>query len=160
MISITPFTALLLQLTCSIFSCCICAENNGNTFRVSDCWFEDVSGFIRKECRRNGQQLYQCPGTQELYELYFQTSDYYEGLSIYCPEDKYFYSACYLPFFTPLMFNNTVVAVRGHYVCNYFGQQVYSGEFFTQLTWCNNMVECYKGGVDEKYCNEDEEMFI
>ena len=26
----------------------------------------------------------------------------------------------------------------------------------TSYTWCNNKVECYNGGVDEKYCTEEE----
>ena len=35
-----------------------------------------------------------------------------------------------------------------------------SGEQLTQDLWCNNRVECYNGGVDEKYCTlEEEEMF-
>ena len=55
------------------------------------------------------------------------------------------------------MFNNTVVAVCGHYVCDYYGYLVHSGETYTQLTLCNNKVECYNSGVDEKYCTEKEE---
>ena len=54
------------------------------------------------------------------------------------------------------MVNNTVVAVCGYYVCDYYGYSVYSGEKFTQRTWCNNRVQCYNGGVDEKYCTEEE----
>ena len=34
------------------------------------------------------------------------------------------------------------------------------GEWITRDLWCNNRVECYNGGVDEKYCTlEEEEMF-
>ena len=80
----------------------------------------------------------------------------YQGLSRYCPEDKYYYTACYLPFFTPLIFNNKVVAICGHYVCHN-GYLAFSGELFTQFTRCNNVVDCYNGGVDEKYCTEEEE---
>ena len=54
------------------------------------------------------------------------------------------------------MFNNTVVAVCGHYVCDYDGNYGYSGEKYTQVTWCNNKVQCYNGGVDEKYCTVEE----
>ena len=75
----------------------------------------------------------------------------------------YHYTACYLPFFTPLVFNDTVVSVCGHYVCDfhwyYFGKGVYSGLYSTQDTWCNNIVDCYNGGVDEKYCTVEEKMF-
>ena len=80
-----------------------------------------------------------------------------QELSKYCTEDKYHYTACFLPSFTPLVFNNTVVAVCGHYVCNYYGYYVFSGEKFTQFTWCNNKVHCYNDFVDEKYCAEKEE---
>ena len=79
-----------------------------------------------------------------------------QELSKYCIEDKYHYTACFLPSFTPLVFNNTVVAVCGHYVCNYYGYWVYSGETITQFTWCNNRVDCYNDFVDEKYCAEEE----
>ena len=54
------------------------------------------------------------------------------------------------------MVNNTVVAVCGPYVCNYYGNEAVSGDFITQLTWCNNIVQCYNGGVDEKYCTVEE----
>ena len=54
------------------------------------------------------------------------------------------------------MVNNTVVAVCGHYVY-YYGRRVYSGEWTTQDTWCNNKLQCYNGGVDEKYCSTVEE---
>ena len=84
---------------------------------------------------------------------------YEQELSRYCPEDKYHYTACYLSSFTPLVFNNTVVAVCGHYVCDYNGYDVDSGENITQDTWCNNIVQCYNGGIDEKYCTEEEEVF-
>ena len=57
------------------------------------------------------------------------------------------------------MVNNTVVAVCGHYVCNYHGHIADSGELVTQGTWCNNRVQCYNGGVDEKYCSVEEEKF-
>ena len=82
-----------------------------------------------------------------------------QELSRYCPEDKYYYTACYLPSFTPLIFNNTVVAVCGHYVCNSYGYLTFSGELFTHFMRCNNIVECYNGGVDEKYCTEEEDLF-
>ena len=49
------------------------------------------------------------------------------------------------------------MALCGHYVCNYYGYLVQSGETYTQLTLCNNKIECYNGGVDEKYCIEEEE---
>ena len=55
------------------------------------------------------------------------------------------------------MFNNTVVAVCGHYVCDYNGYHVNSSESITQDTWCNNEADCYNSGVDEKYCAEEEE---
>ena len=61
------------------------------------------------------------------------------------------------------MFNNTVVAVCGHYVCDYDGhiipRGVMSGQWITQVTSCNNKVECYNGGLDEKYCTDEEEVF-
>ena len=80
-------------------------------------------------------------------------------LSRLCPGDSYHYTACYLPSFTPLLFNNTVVAVCGHYVCDYSSGGVHSGEHVTSKTWCNNWVQCYNGGVDEMYCTEEEELF-
>ena len=82
-----------------------------------------------------------------------------QGLSRYCPEDKYHYTECYLPSFTPLVFNNTVVAVCGHYACHFNGGGVVNGEFITHVTWCDNKVHCYNGGVDEKYCTVEEEVF-
>ena len=89
--------------------------------------------------------------------------NYLQRLSTYCPEDKYHYTACYLPSFTPLVVNNTVVAVCGSYVCDYvmlrYGRGVYSGEYVTQDTWCNNKVPCYNGGFDEKYCTVEDEVF-
>ena len=39
----------------------------------------------------------------------------------------------------------------------YHGNHVYSGEYFTHYTWCNKKMECNNGGVDEKYCREEEE---
>ena len=57
------------------------------------------------------------------------------------------------------MFNNTVVAVCGHYVCNDYFIEAGSGERITQRTLCNNKVQCYNGGVDEKYCTEEDEVF-
>ena len=48
------------------------------------------------------------------------------------------------------------MAVCGHHVCDYRYGSVYSGEYDTSNTWCNNKVECYNGGVDEKYCTEEE----
>ena len=66
-----------------------------------------------------------------------------QELSRYCPEDKYYYTACYLPSFTPLIFNNIVVAVCGHYVCNGYGYLTSSGELSTHFMRCNNIVECY-----------------
>ena len=82
----------------------------------------------------------------------------FQRLSRYCPEDKYHYTACYLPYFTPVVVNNTVVAVCGHYVCDYHDNKADSGDFITQLMWCNNRVQCYNG-VDEKYCSVEEEKF-
>ena len=68
---------------------------------------------------------------------------------------------------TPLVFNNTVVAVCGHYVCeasdDFYNIDVLkfsgiaSGELITQDSWCNNIVQCDSGGVDEKFCAEEEE---
>ena len=131
-----------------------------NPFHVSDCRFEDVSGFIRKVCIRNGESLFQCPGSQELYEIKDQKSEY-QVLSGLCPKDKYQYAACYLPFSTPLMFNNTVVAVCGYFVCliDYF-DRFWSGQLVNHVTWCNNRRECDNGGVDEKYCTEEEEVMF
>ena len=79
-------------------------------------------------------------------------------LSRLCPEDKYHYTACYLPFFTPLVFNNTVVAVCGHYVCSFYGfdDPVHSVEVITKVTRCNNIGQCTNGGIDEMYCTEEE----
>ena len=65
------------------------------------------------------------------------------------------------------MFNNTVVVVSGHYVCEAF-QNFYdiegigspgtvNGEYLTQNSWYNNRVQCDNGGVDEKYCTEEKE---
>ena len=83
----------------------------------------------------------------------------FQQLNSLCSEDKYHYAACYRPIFTPLTFNNTVVAVCGYYVCSYYGYRVYRGELINYPTWCNNREECYNGGVDEKYCTVEEEMF-
>ena len=58
------------------------------------------------------------------------------------------------------MFNNTVVAVCGHYICNYYAFGFAgSGDVVTQETWCNNRVQCSNGGVDEKYCSVEEEKY-
>ena len=101
----------------------------------------------------------QVQASQQQYRLLRQYSSY-QSLSRACPEDTYHYTACYLPSFTPLIFNNTVVAVCGHYVCKYSSGSVYSGEEDTSFTWCNNRVQCYNGGVDEMYCKEvNEEEF-
>ena len=114
---------------------------------------------MRKVCVKDGKTFYQCPGSQQQYRLLRQYSSY-QSLSRACPEDTYHYTACYLPSFTPLIFNNTVVAVCGHYVCKYSSGSVYSGEEDTSFTWCNNRVQCYNGGVDEMYCKEvNEEEF-
>ena len=86
--------------------------------------------------------------------------NYLQRLSTYCPEDKYHYTACYLPSFTPLVVNNTVVAVCGPYVCNYYDYIVGNGDSITQDTWCNNKVQCYNGGLDEKYCTVEDEVFL
>ena len=51
------------------------------------------------------------------------------------------------------------MAVCGHYVCEYSSGRAYSGERFTSITWCNNRVQCYNGGVDEMYCTEEEKEF-
>ena len=119
--------------------------------------FKDVSGFIRKVCTKDGETFFQCPGSQHHYQILNEDNDYQE-LSRVCPEDTYHYTACYLPSFTPMIFNNTVVAVCGDYVCNlnYFGWPVYSGEYYTSRTWCNNKVDCLNGDVDEMYCAEED----
>ena len=58
------------------------------------------------------------------------------------------------------MFNNSVVAVCGDYVCISKAGRALSGQHITKNTWCNDRVECFNGGVDEKYCvKEEEEMF-
>ena len=114
-------------------------------------------------CWLQNERLYQCPSSQELYRVVHQDIFYGQKLSIYCPEDKYQYTACYMPSFIPRVVNNTVVAVCGHYVCHYesfyLGKGFYSGTWSTQETWCDNKMDCYNGGVDEKYCIEEEEMF-
>ena len=53
------------------------------------------------------------------------------------------------------------MALCGYYVCRYEypNEGVYSGVSVNSSTWCNNKVECHNGGVDEKYCTEEEEMF-
>ena len=81
---------------------------------------------------------------------------YGQILSRYCPKDKYHYTACYQASFTPLVFNNTTVAVCGHYIC-YDGDYVVTSEHDTLRTRCNNRVECNNGDVDERYCTEEEE---
>ena len=110
---------------------------------------------MRKVCVKDGKTFYQCPGSQQQYGVLKQYSSFQE-LSRVCPEDTYHYTACYLPSFTPLLFNNTVVAVCGHYVCEYSSGSVYSGEKDTSYTWCDNSEDCYNGGVDEMYCAEEE----
>ena len=57
------------------------------------------------------------------------------------------------------MFNNTVVAVCGHYACNYNHNLIVSGELIILYTWCNDRVECFNGSEDEKYCTIEKEMF-
>ena len=113
---------------------------------------------MRKVCVKDGKTFYQCPGSQQQYRVLYQYSNK-QILSRLCPEDTYHYTACYLPSFTPLIFNNTVVAVCGHYVCNYYGYTVNSGEYYTSRS-CNNKVECYNGGADEKYCAEEGKEFL
>ena len=54
------------------------------------------------------------------------------------------------------MFNNTIVAVCGHYVCEYYGAPIYSGDYYTDITWCNIWEQCYNGYVDETYCTDKE----
>ena len=128
-----------------------------SVFSFTDCKFEDVNGFVRRICRTDKEILNQCPGSTDLYRVWSQK--YYEQiLSRYCPEDKYHYTACYLPSFTPLVSNNTVVAVCGHYVCHYnsYLYYGYSGEFITLHTWCNHKIECHNGNADEKYCTKEE----
>ena len=112
----------------------------------------------RKSVKETGEPFFQCPGSQESYEV-IRSLNEYQQLSTICQEDKYHYTACYLPFFTPLVVNTTVMAVCGQYVCIFYGGYVMSGEFITLLTWCNKIEQCYNGGVDEMYCTEEEEMF-
>ena len=117
--------------------------------------FEDVSGFVRRICRTTRGTFYECPGSLELY------SDASRTLNRLCPEDKYQYVACYTPHFTPLMFNNTVVAVCGHYICDHDflssgSITVYREDVYTSSWWCNNREDC-RSGVDEKYCSEEED---
>ena len=109
---------------------------------------------MRKVCVKDGNKAYQCPGSQQQYKVLYQYNSG-QQVSTACPEDTYHYTACYLPSFTPLLFNNAVVAVCGHYVCEYSSGSAYSGERLTSLTWCNNKVQCYNGGVDEMYCTEE-----
>ena len=133
-------------------------------FRITDCTFEDEQGFVRRVCRLKHGKYNQCPGSLGLYTVHFLSgvtvSDNFRKHSRYCPEDKFHYTACYLPSFTPLVVSNTVVAVCGHYVCDYggyfYGRGVYSGVTVIIHTWCNNREDCYNGGVDEKYCTEEE----
>ena len=63
------------------------------------------------------------------------------------------------PISTPLMFNNSVVAVCGHYACSYYDNLIVSGESIIRYTWCNDEEHCYNGGVDEKYCTKEGEVF-
>ena len=109
---------------------------------------------MRKVCVKDGKIFYQCPGSQQQYKIPYQYGSF-QTLSRACPEDTYHYTACYSPSFTPLLFNNTVLAACGYYVCEYSSGRVYSGEYYTSLTRCNNKVECYNGGVDEMYCTEE-----
>ena len=113
---------------------------------------------MRKVCVKDGKTFYQCPCSQQQYRVLKQYS-HSQQLSRVFPADTYHYTACYLPSFTPLLFNNTVVAVCGHYVCESSSGSVYSGEIMTSYTWCNNWENCYNGGVDEIYCTEEEEVF-
>ena len=128
-------------------------------FRFTDCAFEleDVKGFIRKVCHTTRGTFFECPGSSDLYNVYHQDDNYQQLTRYYCPEDKTHCSACYQPSFTPLLVNNTVVAVCGYYVCDKYGYNGFSGEIITSSTWCNSKVQCDNGGVDEKYCTEEEE---
>ena len=114
-------------------------------------------GFVRRVCRTNRGTFYECPGSQNWYRVLFQYESA-QGLSTYCPEDKYQYTACYLPYFTPLVLKNTVLAACGHYICDIGNNIVYSGEIVTQYFWCNKKIRCNNGAIEEKYCIE-EEMF-
>ena len=114
---------------------------------------------MRKVCVKDGNTFYQCSGSQQQYKVLKQYNSG-QQLSRVCPEDTYHYTACYLPSFTPLIFNNTVVAVCGHYVCEHSSGSAYGGEYFTSLTWCNNRVQCYNGGVDEIYCTEEKQEVV
>ena len=140
---------------------------------VSDCVFEDISGYVKKVCRTNDHPYYQCPGSLQYYRGQLRQNFYsrklYQNLTNYCPEDKYHYTACSLPFFTPLLVNKTVLAVCGDYVCdfndnieytNYHNYSINSGGEITQRTRCNNREEC-KNGVDELFCSPEqvEEVF-
>ena len=87
-------------------------------------------------------------------------SDTSQIISRLCPEDKYHYTACFLSIFTPLMFNNSVVAVCEDYVCISKAGRALIGQHITKNTWCNDRVECFNGGVDEKYCVEEEEEIL
>ena len=113
---------------------------------------------MRKVCVKGWKTFCQCPDSQQQYKVLYQDNNE-QRLSRVCPEDTYHYTACYLPSFTPLLFNNTVVAVCGHYVCEYSSGSAYSGEYFTSFTWCDNWEDCYNGGVDEIYCTEEEKVF-
>ena len=93
----------------------------------------------------------------------YGTKDLAHGLTRHCPEDKYHYTACHPPFFTPLLVNNTVVAVCGHYVCASYKFSSYNltGVLITFRTRCNIRVDCAVDRVDEKYCTEDkDERFV
>ena len=123
-------------------------------FRFADCAFEDVSGFVWRVCTKRWGIYYQCPGSNNNYYRVLYKIINGQTINRLCIEDTYHYTACYLPF-APLIFNNTVVAVCGHVVCDR-GYTLGSGELTTSHTWCNNKVQCYNGGVDEKYCREAE----
>ena len=101
--------------------------------------------------------FYQCPGSQYHYKVLNKDDRFGKRLSKLCFEDTYHYTACYLPSFTPMIFNNTVVAVCGDYVCDFgrnYSNLAFSGAVLTSLTWCNGKLQCHNGGVDEKYCTE------
>ena len=81
---------------------------------ITDCTCEDIRGFVRKVCWLGKKKRYQCPRSLTLYRLRQNG----RRVSRHCPEDKTHYSSCYQPTFTPLVVNNTLVAVCGHYVCD------------------------------------------
>ena len=125
-------------------------------FLVTDCTFEDISGFIRYVCQTSAGTFYQCPGSLHFYEI-LDTSIriQQQRLSMPCPNDTHHYAACYSPCFTPLVVNDTLVAVCGDYVCGTHDHDlgVNSGAYITSITWCNNREDCYNSRVDESHCD-------